>query len=132
MNRSTILSHRLTARLALLPVVFLIQLTPVSAKIVIGGNVYGGGNEGNVGGNTTVTVRACEVEGNVFGGARMADVDGRAFVNIDGEHTDGEIAIKAIYGGNDIAGTVGKTVDPNLTTTAELPTALTEVGTAAG
>lgn len=101
--------------------------------VSIGGNVYGGGNQGDVNGSTSVTVKACEIHGNVFGGARMADVDGRAFVHIDGEHTTGgEIKIKNIYGGNDIAGTVGKNVDPNLITTAALPAALTEVGTTPG
>ena len=102
-------------------------------RVSIGGNVYGGGNQGDVNGSTSVTVKACEIHGNVFGGARMADVDGRAFVHIDGEHTTGgEIKIKNVYGGNDIAGTVGKSVDPNLITTAALPAALTEVGTTAG
>ena len=99
----------------------------LSAQITIGGNVYGGGNEGNVKGSTTVTVRACEVHGSVFGGARMADVGGRAFVNIDGEHTDGEIVIKTVYGGNDIAGTVGTSVNPNSLRTDSIPAALTEV-----
>ena len=51
------------------------------AQITIGGNVYGGGNEGNVGGNTTVTVHAGDLN-KVYGGARMADVGGRAFVNV--------------------------------------------------
>ena len=101
--------------------------------IVIGGNVYGGGNEGDVSGSTTVTVKACEIDGNVFGGARMADVGGRAFVHIDGANTTGgEIAIKAVYGGNDIAGTVGKNVNPAATTTTALPAQLTEVGTVEG
>ncbi len=76
------------------------------AQIVIGGHVYGGGNAGDTGGSTTVTIR----EGNlnrVFGGARMADVKGRAFTNIDGANASSYIVINRLYGGNDIAGTIG-------------------------
>jgi len=78
----------------------------MQAQIVIGGHVYGGGNAGDTGGSTTVTIR----EGNlnrVFGGARMADVKGRAFTNIDGANASDYIVINRLYGGNDIAGTIG-------------------------
>ena len=95
-------------------------------KITIGGNVYGGGNEGNTEGNTNVTIRTGQIK-NVFGGARMADVDGRAYVNIDGEHGSGVILISAVYGGNDIAGTVGKEVNPNDTLVDKVPTGLKDV-----
>ena len=47
----------------------------MQAQITIGGNVYGGGNAGKTGGNTTVTVHAGDLN-RVFGGARMADVKG--------------------------------------------------------
>ena len=97
------------------------------AQVTIGGNVYGGGNEGDVDGNTRVTIRTCEISGDVFGGARMADVGGSAFVNIDGEHASGEIMIRTIYGGNDIAGTVGTKIDPADTGLDKIPTELTEV-----
>lgn len=84
------------------------QWSTVNAQIKIGGNVYGGGNAGDTGGSTTVTVR----EGNlnsVYGGARMANIAGSAFVNIDGENTPSTsyILINNVYGGNDIAGTIG-------------------------
>ncbi len=88
------------------------------AQIVIGGHVYGGGNAGDTGGSTTVTIR----EGNlnrVFGGARMADVKGRAFTNIDGANASSYIVINRLYGGNDIAGTIGKS-------TVELPDVIKE------
>ena len=78
----------------------------VNAQIVIGGHVYGGGNAGNTGGNTTVTVREGDLD-RVFGGARMADVGGRSFVNIDGAHASNYIVINRLYGGNDIAGKIG-------------------------
>ena len=76
------------------------------AQIKIGGNVYGGGNHGDTGGSTSVEVRAGDI-GRVFGGARMADVNGSAFVHIDGEHASDYILIDNVYGGNDIAGTIG-------------------------
>ena len=79
----------------------------VKAEVVIGGNVYGGGNQGDVGQHTTVTLQEGFIEGSVFGGARMANVGGHAFVHIDGAHQTGNIVVKAVYGGNDIAGTIG-------------------------
>jgi len=93
------------------------------AQISIGGSIYGGGNAGDTGGSSKVTV----YEGNlhaVFAGARMADVGGSAFVHIDGEHASDYILADYVYGGNDIAGTIG--------TSTELPSELTEVGTETG
>ena len=88
----------------------------VFAQITIGGNVYGGGNAGNTGGSTKVTVHAGDINA-VFGGARMAQVNGSAFVNIDGEHASDHIIITSVYGGNDVAGTIGhsSTLPPELT-----------------
>ena len=94
----------------------LLAATSLQAQITIGGNVYGGGNEGNVGGNTTVTVHAGDLN-KVYGGARMADVGGRAFVNVDGEHASGYMLINYVYGGNDISGTISAT---NTTVPGEL------------
>ena len=93
------------------------------AQIVIGGNVYGGGNAGDTGGSTTVTVLAGDVNA-VYGGARMANVGGSAFVHIDGEHASNYIVVNKVYGGNDIAGSIGSSAD--------IPDALTKVGTQAG
>ena len=109
--------------------------TPISAmaEIVIGGNVYGGGNEGEVDNNTSVTVQQGTLQGNVygggnqgnlngnanvelkggtiqgdvFGGARMADISGRTYVHINGEEAVSALIVKAVYGGNDISGTIG-------------------------
>ena len=78
----------------------------VYAQIIIGGSVYGGGNEGNVGGSTSVTVRAGDIN-KVYGGARMANIAKNALVNIDGENASNYILINYVYGGNDIAGTIG-------------------------
>ena len=103
------------------------QETPTNLQgavqnIKIGGNVYGGGNAGNTGGSATVTVRMGDIDGNVFGGARMANVAGSTFVNIDGKHAPANtfILINRVYGGNDIAGTIG--------TSASIPTELMETG----
>lgn len=81
--------------------------TGVRAQIKIGGNVYGGGNAGNMTGNTSVTVYAGDLN-EVYGGARVADVGGSAFVHVDGEHASDYIIINKVYGGNDISGTVGQ------------------------
>ena len=93
----------------------------VQAQITIGGNVYGGGNEGDLTGGTEVVVCAGDIQGNVYGGARQANVGGSTFVNIDGEHMSGDILINCVYGGNDIAGTIG--------TSNALPTHLKQAAT---
>ena len=101
---------------------FLFAITS-QAQIIIGGNIYGGGNEGDTGGKTTVNVYAGDLR-NVYGGARQANVGGSAFLHIDGEHASNYIVIDKAYGGNDIAGTIG--------TSSAIPTELTEVGTEPG
>ena len=111
-----IIRCRFLAISCLLLAFILMPLSLINAQIVIGGHVYGGGNAGNTGGNTTVTVHAGDLN-KVFGGARMADVEGRAFVNIDGAHASNYIVINRLYGGNDIAGTIGASDD-------ELPDAI--------
>ena len=88
----------------------LLAATAVRAQITIGGNVYGGGNAGDTDGNTNVTIRQGDLN-RVYGGARMADVKGRAFTNIDGAHASSYIVINRLYGGNDIAGTIGTSND---------------------
>lgn len=102
----------------LLLTLLLLSKTVAEAQIVIGGSVYGGGNEGNVGGSAAVTVRAGDID-KVYGGARMANIAGNAFVNIDGEHASNYILINYVYGGNDIAGTIGTPLQE-----FDLPTAL--------
>ena len=94
----------------------------MQAQIKIGGNVYGGGNKGDVDGSTSVTVRSGDLN-EVYGGARMADVKGNAFVNIDGERTSSYILINRVYGGNDISGKIGASKDRKV-----LPEALTLEG----
>ncbi len=101
---------------------FLAAVT-VQAQITIGGSIYGGGNAGNTGGSSKVTVYAGNLHA-VFAGARMANVGGSAFVHIDGEHASEYILADYVYGGNDIAGTIGSST--------ALPSELTEVGTGEG
>jgi hypothetical protein len=115
-----IIEYKHLKRLLLMVVILNVQCSMfnVYAQINIGGNVYGGGNAGDTGGRTTVTVRSGDIDGNVFGGARQANVGGSAFVHIDGEHMSGDILINYVYGGNDIAGTIGAS--------ATLPDELTE------
>ncbi len=90
----------------IISLMLLLTATAVQGQITIGGNIYGGGNAGDTGGSTKVTVYAGDYNA-VFGGARMANVDGSAFVHIDGEHASDYILINKVYGGNDIAGTIG-------------------------
>ena len=68
-------------RLLLMVAMFNVQCSMfnVYAQIVIGGSVYGGGNEGNVGGSTSVTVRAGDIN-KLYGGARMANIAKNALV----------------------------------------------------
>ena len=93
------------------------------AQITIAGNVYGGGNAGNLGGKTEVLIYGGDIH-EVYGGARQANVGGSAFVHIDGEHASKYVVIDKLYGGNDIAGTIG--------TSDDIPSELTEVGTETG
>ncbi len=101
----------------------LLGTMPAQAQITIAGNVYGGGNAGNLGGRTEVLIYEGDIH-QVYGGARQADVGGSTFVHIDGEHASNYVIIDKLFGGNDIAGTIG--------TSTTVPSELTAVGTAAG
>ena len=96
--------------------------TTTSPVIVIGGSVYGGGNEGDTGGNTNVTVYGGDID-SIFGGARMADVGGHAFVHLDGKHSTAPYTIiNYVFGGNDISGSIKGTGNESV------PVALTKAG----
>ena len=97
--------------------------SPCVAQIKIAGNVYGGGNAGNMTGNTSVTIHAGDLN-HVYGGARVANVGGSAFVHVDGKHASDYIIINKVFGGNDISGTVGKNAEGK-----QLPGKLTDDGT---
>ena len=100
-----------------------LSATLVQAQITIGGSIYGGGNAGDTGGSSKVTVHAGNLHA-VFAGARMANIGGSSFVHLDGEHASDYILADYVYGGNDIAGTIGSS--------KKLPTELTKVGTGTG
>ena len=96
----------------------LLSTMTAQAQITIAGNVYGGGNAGDLGGRTEVLVYGGDIH-QVYGGARQANVGGSTFVHIDGEHASKYIVIDKLFGGNDIAGNIGASAD--------IPTELTEV-----
>ena len=99
-----------------------LSATLMQAQITIGGSIYGGGNAGDTGGSSKVTVYSGNLHA-VFAGARMANIGGSSFIHLDGEHASDYILIDYVYGGNDIAGTIGRS--------ATLPSELTKVGTTA-
>ncbi len=93
------------------------QYSMVNAQITIGGNVYGGGNRGDLMGTTTVVVQSGTVEGDVYGGARMANVTPDATPSQEinevtlpeGYATHVLIwggTLHNVYGGNDITGDI--------------------------
>ena len=105
--------HTTLRRVVMMGVCALVTLftVPTMAQVVIGGNVYGGGNQGELEGNANVELKGGTIQGNVFGGARMADVTGRTYVHINGADAKNALIVKAVYGGNDISGTIGTSND---------------------
>ena len=106
-------------KVTIIMILALLTTLVAQGQIVIGGNVYGGGNQGEVKGSTKVTVYQGDLN-KVFGGARMANVGGNAYVNIDGAHASDYTLINHVYGGNDIAGTIGTAEAVGETLPAEL------------
>ena len=68
-------------------------------------NVYGGGKQALLKGNAHVTLIGGQVRNNVFAGACMANIEGYALVDIKGGSAN-QLLIKAVYGGNDISGSI--------------------------
>ena len=107
-NHTTRHSARHHVALLTTYILFLLGIpATATAQIRIGGNVYGGGNQGDLGGSTKVVLKGGAIEGSVYGGARMADVGGHTYVNLDGAGQTGKLVVNAVYGGNAIAGTIG-------------------------
>ena len=67
--------------------------------ITIGGNIYGGGNKGNLKQTANVEILDGDILGNVFGGARRANV-------LETKVTVRGGKVRNVYGGNDISGDV--------------------------
>lgn len=94
-------------------------------------NVYGGGKQALLKGNSNVTLKSGVVRNRIFAGARMANINGYGLVNVVGDNTEGAdmLIARAVYGGNDISGTIfnsGKNKPSGLTFKVEqgLPEAL--------
>ena len=71
-------------------------------------NVYGGGKQALLSGNAHVFLKSGIVRNNVFAGACMANINGYALVDIQGDNDQNanQLLIKAVYGGNDISGSI--------------------------
>ena len=108
-----------------------------SPTVTIGGNVYGGGNNGKVEQNANVTVKSGTFEGDIYGGGNLGDLDGKtevvlqggdfqsgvfggarmanvgkySYVNVDGAGQLHDITANFVFGGNDISGTIGRKLD---------------------
>ena len=85
-------------------------------------NVYGGGNKADLMGTTLVRLQGGTLNESVFGGSRLANIYGYSLVDIDGVNAADNLIIKAVYGGNDIAGHIeaGSNWDWTLSTNLKL------------
>ena len=90
-----------------------------TASVTVAGDIYGGGEEAAVSGNSLVTVQQGSVDnmtittavtGNVFGGGKAANVNGAPTVNING----GSVST-GVYGGCNTSGTVSGDITVNVT-----------------
>ena len=79
LNMTTIKLYNSTVRsavwLLLLMVIVAGSTTTSMAGVVVKGNVYGGGNEANVGGSVTVDMTGGTVDGDVYGGGALANTN---------------------------------------------------------
>ena len=89
-------------------------------------NVYGGGNKADLMGTTHVTLQGGTLNEAVYGGSRLANIFGYSLVDIDGAHATKDLEIKAVYGGNDIAGHIeaSNTWDWTLWTKMQIPSGI--------
>lgn len=94
------------------PVVSIGDSTNTSNKVKVDGCIYGGGEEAEVKGNTTVNIKnaSTTVDSNVFGGGNLANVTGNVDIVI-GNNNAGPIVNGDVYGGGALAhtGTSGNT-----------------------
>lgn len=71
-------------RALLLAICFILSFTTTSLAQTIGGNVFGGGNQGDVNQSSTVELRGGIIQGDVFGGGNEAEVKSSTSVTISG------------------------------------------------
>lgn len=94
------------------PVVSIGDSNNTSNKVKVDGCIYGGGEEAEVRGNTTVNIKnaSTTVDSNVFGGGNLANVTGNVDIVI-GNNNAGPIVNGDVYGGGALAhtGTSGNT-----------------------
>lgn len=94
------------------PVVSIGDSNNTSNKVKVDGCIYGGGEEAEVRGNTTVNIKnaSTTVNSNVFGGGNLANVTGNVDIVI-GNNNAGPIVNGDVYGGGALAhtGTSGNT-----------------------
>lgn len=99
---------------------------PASPRAYVKGNVFGGGDAAPVAGNTEINVYSGEIVQKLVGGGNAADISryaegtGNTTINISGGLlcTDSNIDNVGIYGGCNTTGTVGGSVELNITGTA--------------
>lgn len=98
------------------PVVSIGDSNNTSNKVKVDGCIYGGGEEAEVRGNTTVNIKnaSTTVDSNVFGGGNLANVTGNVDIVI-GNNNAGPIVNGDVYGGGALAhtGTSGNTTYHN-------------------
>ena len=88
--------------------VMLLMSGSLSAQVLIGGNVYGGCELGQVGANATVTINGGTIEGSAYGGGKGVATDeqtGLVKGNTTVTMTNGNVE-RSIYGGGEM-GSVG-------------------------
>lgn len=94
------------------PVVSIGDSNNTSNKVKVDGCIYGGGEEAEVKGNTTVNIKnaSTTVDSNVFGGGNLANVTGNVDIVI-GNNNAGPTINGDVYGGGALAhtGTSGNT-----------------------
>lgn len=94
------------------PVVSIGDSNNTSNKVKVDGCIYGGGEEAEVRGNTTVNIKnaSTTVDSNVFGGGNLANVTGNVDIVI-GNNNAGPTINGDVYGGGALAhtGTSGNT-----------------------
>ena len=83
--------------------------------VVVKGSVYGGGNEGEVGADSEVEIKAGTVKKDIYGGGNKADVSGNVSVTMTGGTVE-----KDVYGGGALANTNTDNSTSAKTTTVNL------------
>ncbi len=74
-------------------------------------NTFGGGQSGSVGGNTTVKFNNATTPQSIFGGCYAGNVGGKIDISVSGTSSIGFY----IFGGNDVSGTITGPITVNMT-----------------